>query len=110
MTPDAPVRARDRVFAVLLALPVVAGGAIVGFGGLVFSNLRCDESCETAAAAWQHDPDAWRWTAQAVLAGGVFVASLVLAALLLSGRGRGRGGALAAGIGLLLAWILFLNT
>jgi hypothetical protein len=107
---DRPVRARDRIVAFLVAVPIFVGGGLVALAGLVFSGLTCDESCDYGAIDWRHDPDAWQWGAQAVLAGGVFVASLVLAVLLVSGEQRGRRAALAAGLGLLVAWLAFLNT
>jgi hypothetical protein len=106
MNPNPPT-GTSRVFAGLLALIVAGIGAVVGFGGFVFANLRCDESCDLSGG-WRHDPDAWQWTAQAVLAGGAFVASVVLAAMLVSEHRRGRSATFAAGLGLILAWMAFL--
>jgi hypothetical protein len=100
-----PMRARDRVVAVLLALPIVAGGVFVGFLGLLLDSFRCWEGCGYPPTSWHDDPDAWQWTAQAVLAGGVFVASLAAGVLIVAGRRRGWAVALVAGLALLGAWL-----
>ena len=109
MSSDRPMRIADRIVAAVIALPIVAGGGFVGLLGLLFWGLKCDEGCADVPTSWHDDPDAWQWPAQAVLAGGVFVASVVLAVLLVSGRERGRGAALAAGLASLAAWLVFMK-
>ena len=48
MTAARPMR--DRVFAAILAIAMVAGGGVVGFLCLLFASFRCNEACASGTA------------------------------------------------------------
>ena len=96
---------RSRVIAVLVALPLVAGGGVVALLGLYGMGLTCDESCDPRSSSWRDDPDAWQWTAQGVMALTASTALVVTAGLLIAGRRRAAGGAFAVALLTALAWL-----
>ena len=66
-----------RAGSILLALAVVAISCAFGVIGLLFTGLRCWESCEDPPEIWSDDPDSWQWDALGALGLATTAASIV---------------------------------
>jgi hypothetical protein len=102
-------RHRSRVGAVVVAIPLVAAGTLVGLAGWLFASLTCDDACGSTGS-WRGDPGAWQWHAQGWLALSVFLASLAGAFLVVAGRRRAAATAAVAGLVAAGAWFALLSS
>jgi hypothetical protein len=90
---------------VVLAIPVVSGLVLMGLVALYLQARRCDDWCAATSTDWHENVDAWQWSGQLALAGGVWVAAIAAEMLWRRGSARAAGAAALAALTLLAAWL-----
>jgi hypothetical protein len=100
--PLARARRRGWLIAESLVLTLAAGFTLLF--SLIVWGLTCDESCDDRSSLWQDDPDAWQWTAQAIVAAAGFVAVISALVFVLVRSYRSAMVAMSLGSGAYATW------